>query len=184
MPSQREYAMKYPRPYDLVIYFTARTCKFCEYFLFYLVNFSLNTNILLTFMKIWEPLIKTITLLSLFRWPIAVKLCIFMQSLVSKELQIWSCQNPIWLWSVKFRRKLIFNSLNGASVRQMDTWQPTKCLNLSTKGQEKTSFTNLQFWPCSKCSLGSSQSQAQEFIFTLEWNSSGTIGSFGLLDPS
>jgi thioredoxin-like negative regulator of GroEL len=26
-----EFVMKYPRPYDVVIYFTARTCKFCEY---------------------------------------------------------------------------------------------------------------------------------------------------------
>lgn len=25
-----EYVMKYPRPYDVVIYFTARTCRFCD----------------------------------------------------------------------------------------------------------------------------------------------------------
>lgn len=30
-----EYAMSYPRPYDLVIYFTAGSCRLCEYIFFW-----------------------------------------------------------------------------------------------------------------------------------------------------
>jgi hypothetical protein len=28
-PSSSEYVMKYPRPYDIVVYFTARSCRLC-----------------------------------------------------------------------------------------------------------------------------------------------------------
>jgi hypothetical protein len=40
-----EYVMSYPRPYDVVIYFTARTCKFCEYPLPYPANCSRSMSI-------------------------------------------------------------------------------------------------------------------------------------------
>lgn len=60
-----EFVMKYPRPYDVVIYFTARTCKFCEYFVVYLANCSLITSTWLISMKIWEQLIPMNTQLSL-----------------------------------------------------------------------------------------------------------------------
>ena len=171
--------MQYPRPYDVVIYFTARTCKFCEYTSWYVVNCSRNISTWLTFMKMWASLIKKVILPSLFRWLTIMKLCIFIHNLDSEEHPIWQSPSPTWLWSARSRKKYTCNNSSGVSVKPMVMLLLTKCLILSTKEQEKMSCTNLQFSLWFRCSSASLLLLWLESTSTLVCSSSGIIGSSG-----
>lgn len=111
--------MKYPRPYDVVIYFTARSCKLCTLESIYSVNLSLNSSTWWNYTNAKELLILINIQSFLLLLFIMEKLNKSLSILDSKLHQILLFQNPIWQWSAKSKEDSISNNTFGRFLAAM-----------------------------------------------------------------
>ena len=182
--------MTYPRPYDLVIYFTAGSCRLCEY-LFLLIKGSLA--------RVWvhrTPLQEGqhhrcwkkshfLCLHEILQWSSRnFQNRIFKNnrsSALPRPLTSLS-QNLTWLLSQNWKRSNTFKNSSGPSLILTATSPVTKCLNSSTNVPSVTSCTHQPQPQCLLLLSSSSQLSVWEFGSLLVSRVSGRIGLSGSLD--
>lgn len=148
--------MKYPRPYDIVIYFTARSCRLCTYLSSHIASSILSSSTWSISMKIMEPLIRQP--IQPFSHPSSIQTRTrksLSNSASTLLLTSWSPSHT-WQWWAKSRRDSTYSNSSGRFPQAMVRLRPTKCWSLWTNAQARMWSISQLSSPCVRCFSASS----------------------------